>query len=363
MFTFNYSRLIPLFIVVSLVYSTREILSSNTSNQLLLPPFRSSSSLSNSEELLLLNNISATVRLCLDSEPDGTAILTDTKDNKEVLAIFKADTFWLKSTDEVVKFAKSPKGYRLFFGQDQTKIDRIWPEFPCSINYAISFTGMKRDHKFHNNVLVFKDKTLYRYKVEKLEHIKSAAAVFRYQMMVKLIGSHLINHWAHMPNLNDIQHMLIPRGTRILIANAAFQPTISREVPVYSLNQANLGNPVAHPAPITGLQFPTLKSSFIPFIRFYYLLQADLTSRTEQALIFLRTGELCINDDCNQLRGAMLCEPQIESFTSSFGYWLWSDTDLTLRLIMVCLSSIMVINFIFAVAFIYNQLKRIVDLT
>lgn len=297
------------------------------------------------------NVVSGIMKICISSEPDGTALVEDTSTKDEILIVFKVDHFWLIDTNKLYSDFNSDRkpSTALISSKNQIQTSKIWPQFPISPQSAVSFSGHDKESKFYNQVLVFKDYDLFRYQVKELN-------AKRGNLSIKLIGIHRTDHWSAFPNMKDVQYLSIPRDTRILVAPRIFGiPSVfHRDSSAYMLNPANLDNPVEHKVYSFGLPGGFNDESSL---KFHHMLSDGKT------IVFLTTGNLCIEKICKQFRKIIECEPALDAFADSFSYWLWRNSDFTIRLLMICLSSIMAVNLILSIFFTINQLKRIKDLT
>jgi len=298
------------------------------------------------------SGVNSITKLCLESMPDGVALAV-AGTQQPVLIIFKGSHFWIVSIDELVRGIRSSNRERLLGPSNQQESSEFWPKFLDSPSYAVSFT-VTRGYSFFNNVLIFKGQTLHRYRIDQLEQVGNSS----WRISVSFVSSHTTEHWSYMPNVNDVQIMTLLWGTRILFVEGTtdWSQIGINPNPIYKLNDANLDNPVeniaynAPPYPNTG----NLRSTGL---RFFYQLTVN------DSIYFTQSGELCFTRSCKKFRRLLECTLQVEAFTGSFAFWLWHDTDLTIRLIIITLSSVMMVNFTLALSFIYNQVKRIAELT
>lgn len=293
------------------------------------------------------SSISGIMSICLYTEPDGTALIEDTSTREEILVVFKVDHFWLITTKQLNDFIKFDS--KFISSLNQSQASPVWPKFPISPKLAVSFSGLDRESVFYNQVFVFKDSNLFRYQVKILD-------TYQGKLDVLLVSTHTTSHWSGFPNINDVLLISIPRKTRILVAQRKVDPTnfAFKVHRAYILNEANLDNPVEHEVYHFGLPG---RSNDYKNLKFHHMLSNN------QTIAFLTTGDLCIDKVCKSLHQAIVCDPQVIAFANSFAYWLWRNTDFSVRLIIVCLSSIMIVNLTMSIFFIINQIKRIVDLT
>lgn len=329
--------------------------------QLLLTYVRLVSSQTNNQSL------DAMVKFCLESEPDGVALIradVNKTNSDEILILFKVDKFWALPASELIKrfdnnqpqkpsgqtkrqdWLDDPVQRPLLTERNQFKSESHWNKFLVMPQYAISFTGLESNDNFTNNVLIFKDQTMHRYKVRQMvlgiNNQKS-------DIIVELIGVYKSNVWQGLPRLADLQHMIIPRASKILIA----KHSRLGQIQLYILNSENFDSPVEQTL-ISRVYQPFLKNAKM---RFVYELE------NHRSLVFLSDGDICLDEKCLPLKDLLECSGEIDSFRQSFSYWLWRDTDLTMRLIIVALSTVLVINIILGLAFIIHQTDRVSDLT
>lgn len=288
------------------------------------------------------------MQLCLGTLPDGTAILTDTLGQREVLALFKYDKFWLRPVDDVVEFIRDKSNLPWIELGDQMDSATIWPNFPTSPDYIVSFGGLDRNNSFYNNVLVFKNFNLYRYRVDELD-IHDATKI-----SATLIGKYTTDYWSYFPLINDVIFIRHLRGSRVLFV-------LTRQIwydsmRLYVLNDHNLNNPIDYN--VRQYEIPSIDKEKHNIRQIH-----DIASPSRGVLTFLSTGKLCLNSTCKSFSTALSCPRQTTVFTKGFAYWIWQDTNFTIRLLIVALISIMVINITLASAFVFNQVKRVADLT
>lgn len=291
--------------------------------------------------------ITGIMSICLYTEPDGTALIEDTSTREEILVVFKVDHFWLITTKQLNDFAKN--GDKFISPRNLLQASLYWPRFPISPKLAVSFSGLDRESVFYNQVLVFKDSNLFRYQVKNLD-------IYQRRLDVSLVNTHTTSYWSNFPHINDILFMSILRKSRLLVAQGQIEATnyFFNLHYAYILNQANLDNPIEHQVYYFGLP-----GAFYDYknLRFHHMLS------NYQTIAFLTTGEFCIDKVCKRFHEAIACDPRDIAFAASFPYWLWQNTDFTVRLLMISLSSVMIVNLTLSIFFIINQVKRIVDLT
>lgn len=288
------------------------------------------------------SRIDPIIGLCLVAAPDGIALLPDSQSNKELLLVFKSSAFWIVPAEFIVELADNGRINKFNISEDnQLESKKFWDSFPDTVDYVTSFTGLDSKDPFHNNVLVLSQTLLLRYKVQQLSASSN-------NISVSLISSHQTEYWFRLPAVADINYMVILRQTRILAVsiNKFWGPSEFG----YILNPENLDNPVQR-------EFQNFKLEHDKKLRFQYRL-AD-----KSTISMLTSGNICHNNKCKRFMSAINCKPQIEGFVNGFASWIYRDSIISLRLAMISLSSIMLVNFAFALSFIYNQLKRIYDLT
>lgn len=288
------------------------------------------------------SNISGIVKLCLDSEPDGAAVIDS--ETTQVILVFKVDNFWVIEVNEFVnKVYKIDGSSEVFKADNQLSTGDFWPEHLSSPDWVLSFTNLNKSDPFYNNVLVFKERILHRYAVEAV-NLKMRSSILK----VKLISKHISETWAELTSFNDISLMTIISGTYVVYVQGA---NIFGLRSAYILNPANMDNPIEHRSIMYSIPNSTSSSIYAS-----YILLKDKT-------ISFNNGQICVSDNCISLRKLMVCDPRITAFTRSYAYWLWRESALNIRLIVVALCSIMVINLILAVSFIIHQVQRVADLT
>lgn len=297
--------------------------------------------------------ISGIMKICLSSEPDGTALVEDTFTRDEVLIVFKVDHFWLIDTNQLYAYLNSyddsAPGTALVSEKTQIQTSGIWPKFPISPHSAVSFSGHDIKSSFYNQVLVFKDSDLFRYRVKTFNYAKR-------NLEIDLIGVHSTARWPALPKMRDVQYLSIPRDTRILVAPRIFViPSIFlRAFTVFVLNPHNLDYPIEYEIHEFGLPGGPIDEVHL---KFHHMLSNGKT------IVFSTTGDICFDKICRRFSKIIPCGPVLEAFADSFAYWLWQNSDFTIRLLIIGLSSIMIVNLILSIFFIINQVNRIKDLT
>lgn len=279
------------------------------------------------------------VWLCLDSTPDGSALID--YPGGDLLLLFKVDSFWTVKMDHVKDFILN-NANPLVISSTAASVHGVWPNFPISPTNAISLNGLAASDVFYRNVFVFKGDNLYRYRIDviKDDQIKK----------VGLIGIHKTTYWMEDPSESLI---MAPRGGKLLGVlgfRSSYPFQISQGL-LMQMTEKNMENPIAfdvhtHPIDLSG-------NSYIRLIH-------DVGEPKEFNI--RTTGMLCIGDTCRGFLSHGICS-FIDRFKNSFGFWLWYNTTFTFRLLMTALLGVMFINFTVASAFLWNQIKLITDMT
>lgn len=323
-----------LMIISQLLFISAEPVQQYTPKQSLVPTAQES-----------VGAIGGLALLCLKTEPDGVALLHDTitktSDDDEVLIIFKVDSFWIQKASEMFEIGQ------LISKDNRMKCSDYWPSYPKQVDNVASFYGLDKDNYLYNNVLVFSKQLLLRYQVEFIPPAISNLSTSERSIRVTLASTHTTAYWREFSSARDYYFLHIIRSSNVMIALS------KRGTYAYWLNRANLDNPVGYETSFYPKKIPVNLYS----IKSYYLLKSN------QYITFSSSGELCLEEKCKMLHYKVNCDPQLVAFSVSPSIWLWRDTDFTIRLAMVTLSSIMVVNFVLAMCFIFNQLKHIMDLT
>lgn len=279
------------------------------------------------------------VWLCLDSTPDGAALIVNPSDD-EIMVLFKVDTFWTIRVDQVRDFV-SNKGGPLLVSTNSSYALNTWPKFPTSLSNAMSFTGLNRSDAFFNNVFVFRATSLYRYSVDQIEDdtIKS----------VSLLGVYETLHWYEDPSS---ALLIAPRGSKLLSVTSfsSLYPFVSSWGGAFVISATNFENPIRY-----DIAKPAFIWDFSQGIRFILDIGHD------EPLIIQTNGFLCIGGICRTFLAPGICA-FIDGFKSSFGFWLWYNTTFTFRLLMTSLLGVMFINFTIALAFLWNQVKMMASM-
>lgn len=293
-------------------------------------------------------DVSGFVKLCVDSEPDGVAYFKS-NDGFEYLIIFKVDSFWIIEVDKVVRPTLNhteAKNYEpLFRGQNQLSSTKFWPNYLRSPNYVLSFIDLDPNDAFHNNILIFKERKLHRYRVDDI--VKDNES---WKLNITLLSTHVTDFWVSFPSFNDIRLMTIITGSKVLYVQRL---SFILSPNIYILNVANLDNPIEYPNARATLPNLNLRATKI----------SSYININDKTISFSSEGQVCVTDKCITLRDFMTCDPRVDAFTSSLAYFLWRETELSIRLIIVGLCTIMIINLVIALAFVVHQIERIADLT
>lgn len=280
------------------------------------------------------------VWLCLDSTPDGAALL-ETSSYDEILLLFKVDTYWTIRLEYVKDFVKGGTGPLLVSSNSSSAL-ATWPNFPTSLQNAMSFTGLKRSDAFYNNVFVFRASSLYRYSVDEIENDEIKK--------VSLLGIYDTSYWYDDPS-NAL--LIAPRGSKLLSVTryASLYPFVSDWGSAFVISETNLETPIKYI-----ITRPAFLWNFDQSVRYV------LDIGGKEPLIIQTDGQICIEPTCRSFLTPGICA-FIDGFKSSFGFWLWYNTTFTFRLLMTALLGVMFINFAIALSFLWNQVKMIASMT
>lgn len=283
-------------------------------------------------------------RLCLDPEPDGSAIFLS-KNKKEFLLIFKSNLFYMiyipKLTDALRLAADKPTP-KLINSKSQLNVTELFPGIPSGSPYKmVSFPTNESSNPFYNNILAFFQNQVLRYEIKASQNTTQFI----------LHGKHSTAHWWMFPSFSDIKLMTIARDAGLLIVTSHSRGRSHS----YSIVPENLDNPVERPVDV--LNLPIARQLSLNKIRYAHQLES------RETLVIMEDGDICVGAHCKSIKSLTDCDPQVSLFANSFAYALWHNTNLTLRLIMITLSSVMIVNFVLAMSFIYNQIMNIYDLT
>lgn len=282
-------------------------------------------------------------RLCMNADPNGIAVVQD--DNKnEILLLFVEENFHVIPVDRFNNLANfTGEANKLMTFATQLATKEYWSNF--SAQYVVSFSGQDNTSSFYNNILAFNGQQVLRYRITSVK--LSGASVVK--LKIEFVNQHSTLHWHGFPSFNDISYMYLTRGSSVLMVYNKVKMYYS----TYILTEGDLGNPVERSVHKTHNPVPKRFSMIRHMQRF----------SNSKYITVLDDGDICIDSSCINIRRLTDCEPQILEFSNSFIYSLQHNTNLTLRLAMITLSSIMVVNFVLALSFIYNQIMRIYELT
>lgn len=302
------------------------------------------------ESRLQNQNIPGLVKLCIDSQPDGATIVSS--DHGEVMMVFKVKHFWVFDVEYFISNImnlSSPEDHRIFSDQNQMLASSVWPDFMISPNYVLSFLDLNPKDTFYNNVLMFRENSLKRYRLDQL----SKSGPDKWTIRTTLISSHITDYWYSFPQaVSDIMILTIPRNTtNVYVERNHFLKTSPA---LYSLNDENIDDPV---------HFGTSGGAIIPYLNKARSTLISYNSFKDKIIYFTSGGDVCIMDDCVALRLSIICDPHINAFIESSAYRLWGQTGLNIRLIIVAICSVMTINFFLAISFVAHQIQRIADLS
>lgn len=292
-------------------------------------------------------------RLCLDNGPDGMVLLRDSDDAQDVVLFFKTKSYFPSNLKQLEGFLLKQGKIDVLSNLNEYDLTE-WNQFPVSPKYVVSPTGLNKNDTFYNNVFAFKDLTLYRYRITKLTLAQANQSIV-FDIKHELVGTYTIEYWHHFVSLDEVDSIFMPRETKIMAVRVG-QP-IGAITMAYLLVDSNIENPIE----TTLTSEPTKHLNTIEaLMKVKYLYELN---DQDDVFYLTKDGMLCLNEKCKQLRSAVECPAAIQTFTEGSLFWIWTKTDLTIRLLAVGLSSIMVVDFILALAFIYNQVKRVMDLT
>lgn len=286
-----------------------------------------------------LGNRSRVTRLCMNADPNGIALIRD-ENGTEVLILFVQEHFYMVPANKLDYLSNyTAKANKLISFDNQYSTDKYWPNLPN--DYIVSFSGQGNSSDFNNNILAFEEERVARYRV-KLVNLPNPP-------VVELVIESSTRYWYKYPSLSDIRFMYIARGSSVLMV---FQK-IKSSIASYVITSGDMSNPVER----------SVIKVYNPVPTKFKMIKHMVRLSNDKYLTILDDGDICIEGDCKNIRQLTDCEPQILEFTKSLIYTLQQSTNLTVRLAIITLSSIMVVNFVLALSFIYNQVIRIYELT
>lgn len=218
--------------------------------------------------------------ICSGGLPDGTALLAD--GDKEVLAVFEGDHFWLTCADDLVTFVKNSSRMTLFNDENRMTVSKFFEPFRDDSDYIVSFSGLNPAEKLHNNLLIFKGDSCMRFQV------KFRGATIK----ASLEDIYDVSRWVldKPRNKLDFEYMVLLRGAKLLLV----RERDTRFYKTYALNEENIYLP-----PVYNTE---LLKQFKESMRFYHEL------RTKDSLSFLNNGQICLNDICKLFKTAFNCD-------------------------------------------------------
>lgn len=304
---------------------------------------------------LVSESSSAAGRLCLENGPDGLAILRDTESDDEIVIFFKMKSLWPTSLKSMLASISDGTKTNMLSSANEYDISEL-KNFPASPHYVVSPTGLDKNHTFFNSLFVFKNFALYRFRITKLTYSMGSEGGHIFDMKSEYIDTYNIHYWFNIAPMEEILTIFMPRATRILGIHRA-ETTDYSSISGYFLVDASFERPLE--TLMTQMSWKYIRSLRDNNVKFFYELNED-----EDILYQTSDGYICYNKNCKSIRSAIVeCPRVMLEFTQDWLFWIWTKTDLSIRLVAIGLSSIMIIDFILALAFVYNQVKRVMDLT
>ena len=306
------------------------------------------------------------VQICKDGRPDGTAILESYPGGPEVLAIFKQNSIWLVKPTTFMQYISTDRKAEPPLIDINNSLDArgIFYEYP-SVGYKriVSFYGLKPNHSFYNNILIFHAQQLLRYRVYKINVLEETGdgRITKAELSVTLSGKHRTDFWQNGPSeLENLPFLYTVRGTRLL-AFGEMPNSHQMFKNLYVLNAYNLEHPVILPC---GEISPHDRKKFAQYFMFY-LSVPDQGSNGSLGLSFMRRDDgVCLGSKCVSFREVFLkCRGEVVKYSSSFAYWLYHDTEMTMRLLVYALHAMMACNLAMAIIFVSGQISKIFLLT
>lgn len=311
--------------------------------------------------------VSGMFKLCIDFEPNGAAIVEAANGDKVVI-IFKADVFWTLGLNA---FIESIEGNSLSIKQQQQqndnsikqrnlpasltmsdknvfKVSDWWPQLDVLVEQALGFADLPKTDSFYNNIFVFYQYRLIRYRVETISLNEHADKVI--DLSIKHLGMFKSQLWISLHHFKDIQYMTtIPKTRSILVKSIG-----ASEASLYLVNELNIDNPVQYLQIEESISNVSLSQN-----AYSVVLLTDKSTIT----ISKKIGQICSDYKCKPLHSLIVCDPKVNAFIGTYVFWLWRDTSLTMRLVGIASCSIMFVNFILGVSFIGHQLQQSSELT
>lgn len=304
------------------------------------------------------------LQLCMDNQPEGMAVLSQGErgnSSGDVLAIFKAHQVWLLRLDTFIEsILKHQDSLREPMITTSNGLDarQIFQNYPTGTKLVVAFSGLDSTHPMYENLLIFKDNQLFRHKIDKVSLTDSSFK--NGNMFATLLGQHKTDHWHSWPtSFWDIQAIYTLRATRLLTVRTRVSSTTVTKT-IYALNAKSFDFPVDH-------QLRPLESSGDSGAQLYegkmLLHNRVMLAGKELNLSYLRdSGKVCVDEKCVNFREFILCDSAVDIYTQGFAYWLHHDTDMSLRLLIVALISVMLVNSAMSIMFMWNQLNKVFSL-
>lgn len=299
------------------------------------------------------SNIAGLFRLCLENQPDGIVLVRESLDSEnstELLIYFKVNAFWLVPVDKLrTLITGNATNEPYFTTTNQFDATQHFKSYPGQPDYAASFSGLPKGDEFANNIFIFRNQLVHRYRI--------IQASVDGRISTEQLGSHSFKRWYMFPFISDLEYIINVRNSRMLISTSKYRKAYKALGTAYVFEESNIANPVSYTANVLDVQIDTDKASY-DNLHYYYILADETTIVTGW-----RSGDLCINKNCIALNSAARCDAQINRFKDSVFYWLWRHSAFTIRLLMITFSSMLMINFVVASSFIYHQIIIMIDMT
>lgn len=282
--------------------------------------------------------------ICLsDTNLDGMVLYNRGKEGWENIdvAIFRADRLWTIPLYHLIDAIHSyplPFKYK-FKPEGGYDASAIFLGFPRDNRRIVSFFNLNPEDSFHNNLLIIHDQaTVLRYKIS-----GSSAG----DISSTLLSKHSTDYWPPDSNLSPdaASFYQTVNNLRVLFVMVSYSGS------VYALNKENLDCP-----PKFGAS-RAVYTDGISDIHTLYMVPSRSDQNASKELILRRSNRICYGNRC------LDCDPYKLGEMSKFARWLQFDTNMSIRLFVVGLISIMTVNSFMAIAFIVTQMSKVNQLT
>lgn len=296
-------------------------------------------------------------RLCKQELPDGFVVV-ESKSRVEYLLVISVDDVWAIEIHAIAD-AMAIDSDALLKRQNSLDVYDVFVQFPKGFRRIFSTRSRNKTEWYHNNIFVLVQGRLFRYRLIDVE----SSSGFKPVIDVKYVNDYSTEFWwPFNPDIKWIFSLYSIYDSRLVVFRKTNDASGTGYVGgVISLSEGNFDNPIHH-ITVSDLQTDVdryakyhietvANASIVSLLHFNFNICLDL----DRCVVFSRLID-CDNIGNSQSKDD---DNDEQNFRFKFIHWLHNNTEFTIRLLAITLISIIVVNCLFVLIFLVNQLKNV----